>query len=346
MNRFLVVNIVLLFGASVVWAQREGSPGPGRGEWFGGMLERLANQLELDESQRAAFQEAAAAQRERFQSMGQRWQELRQAMRDGDEERAAALRAELEGARSEDGPLGPLFKEIEPLLREDQLERLHAMQEQMQQRRRSGEAFRRVMTELPEELGLDEGQRQQWDELLAARRDQRRGQWEEMRPAMEEMRAAREAGDEARMEELRRQLEETRPNPEQMLATFLEEVEGILRDDQKGILEAYRQELGVGGQQEEVSEPGDLRNILRAVKRVRVSSEQRAAIKEIEQKAGKAWREIDRRDAEARGELADRVKQQLLDVLDPEQTRQFEGNLERLDHPERRGRTRETGRGP
>ena len=357
MTRALLASLVLSFAVSSAVAQPPPDGPRGRGPrggagWYDRMLARVTNELQLDESQREQFDEIVATHRERMQEMGQRWQELRQAMRDGDEERAAVLRAELP-QRGPGGMFGPILEDLEPLLREDQLERLHAMQERMQEGRRRGDMYRRVMTELPEELGLDEAQREQWDQLMATRREQRREQFEQMRPIWEEMRTAQEAGDEERLAELRAQLEEMRADPEAGLQSLFDELEGILREDQILILNEYRRELGTRARGD-ADEPGDLRNILRAAKRVRLDSEQREALREIESEAGNARREIDRRDAEAARRLAAKVKQQIIEILDPDQQREFEENLSRLDRDVRRsregrpreGRAREDGRSP
>lgn len=349
MIRSLLLGVLFAFVVSPVYAQ-QGPPFRGGGPrdrsmWFDRMLNRMADELELDESQRVQFDEITASHRQRMQEVGQRWRELRQATRDGDEQRAAELRAELESARPPGDGFSSLLDEVRPLLRDDQLERLQTMQDRMQERRRQGEMYRRIMTELPEELGLDDAQREQWDEILASRREQRRQRWEEMRPVWEEMRTAEEAGDEQRLAELRQQLEGARPDPQEMFATFFEQLEGMLRDDQKEILDAYRTEFGIGAAAES-GEPGDLRNILRAVKRVRLNNEQREAVRDIERDAGRARREIDRRDAEAHKQLAKSVKQQLTKILDAEQTREFEENLARLDRDVRRSQERRPARTP
>ena len=157
MKRVMLASLILGLGASTAWAQH---PMPGEGSaWFDRMLDRFANQLELDEAQRAQFNEVAVPYRQSMQDMGRRWGEMRQAMRDGDQERVAALRAEMSHGGEWGGMFTGLLDEVAPLLREDQLDRLYEMQDRMDGQRRRGEMFRRLMTDLPQELGLDDAQR-------------------------------------------------------------------------------------------------------------------------------------------------------------------------------------------
>lgn len=344
MKRVMLASLILGLGASTAWAQH---PMPGEGSaWFDRMLDRFANQLELDEAQRAQFNEVAVPYRQSMQDMGRRWGEMRQAMRDGDQERVAALRAEMSHGGEWGGMFTGLLDEVAPLLREDQLDRLYEMQDRMDGQRRRGEMFRRLMTDLPQELGLDDAQRQQWDELMAAGREQQRERWQETRARWEEAAAAADAGDHERAQELREQLrEEMRPDPGQMLSTFFEQVEKILRDEQKAVLENFRQEFGIG-REGEARGQADVRNILRAARRVRLSGEQRDEFRLIERDAMRARREIRRRDAEGQALLAAKVKKQIVELLDPEQTREFEEHLKRLDRRSRSTRDNRPARTP
>ena len=338
MKRVMLASLILGLGTSTALAQPHPMAGEGSG-WFDRVLDRFANQLELDEAQRAEFGELAKPYRQRTQDMGRRWGEMRQAMRDGDQERVAAMRGGMSHGGEWGGMFSGLLDEVAPLLREDQLDRLYEMQDRMDGQRRRGEMYRRVMTELPEELGLDDAQRQQWDELMVSSREQHRERWQETRALWEEVRAAEAGGDQERAQELREQLrEEMRPDPTEMLSTFFEQLEKILRDEQKAVLENFRQEFGIG-REGEARGQADVRNILRAARRVRLSGEQRDEFRPIEREAMRARREVRRRDAEGQALLAAKVKKQVVELLDPEQTREFEEQLKRLDR--RSGRTRD-----
>jgi len=340
----MLASLILGLGTSTVLAQPHPMPGEGSG-WFDRVLDRFANQLELDEAQRAQFDQVAEPYRQRMQDMGRRWGEMRQAMRDGDQERVAAMRGGMSHGGEWGGMFTGLLDEVAPLLREDQLDRLYEMQDRMDGQRRRGEMYRRLMTDLPQELGLDEVQREQWDELMASGREQHRERWQETRSLWEEVRAAEAAGDQERAQELREQLDGMRPDPEQMLSTFFEQVEKILRDEQKAVLENFRQEFGIG-REGEARGQADVRNILRAARRVRLSSEQRDEFRLIERDAMRARREIRRRDTEGQALLAAKVKKQIVELLDPEQTREFEEHLKRLDRRSRRSHDNRPARTP
>jgi len=343
MKRVMLASLILGLGTSTALAQHP-MPGEGSG-WFDRMLDRFANQLELDEAQRAQFNEVAEPYRQRMQDMGRRRGEMRQAMRDGDQERGAAMRGGMSHGGEWGGMFTELLDEVPPLLREDQLDRLYEMQDRMDGQRRQGEMYRRLMTDLPKELGLDDAQRQQWDELMASGREQHRERWQETRALWEEVRAAEDAGDQERAQELREQLEGMRPEPGQMLPTFFEQVEKILRDEQKAVLENFRQEFGIG-REGEARGQADVRNIIRAARRVRLSGEQRDEFRLIERDAMRARREISRRDAEGQAVLAAKVKKQIVELLDPEQTREFEEHLQRLDRRSRPTRDNRPARTP
>jgi hypothetical protein len=130
-----------------------------------------------------------------------------------------------------------------------------------------------------------------------------------------------------------------------MIPAFLEQVEQILRDDQKAVLEDFRQEFGIG-REGEARDQADVRNIIRAARRVRLSGEQREEFRVIERDAMRARREIRRRDAEGQAALAAKVKKQIVELLDPEQAREFEEHLQRLDRRSRSTRDNRPARTP
>lgn len=255
LRRALVLVLVGLV-STPVWAQRpaegEGERRPGReqrqgregrggrGRGFERMTERVAEQLELDETQRAQLQEIAAAQRESMQQARELFREMRQAERDGDTARAEELRANLP-ARPGEGfnPMTQVLDELEPYLHEEQLERLAELRENVGRRGPGGR-----MERLAEDLQLDEQQREQMNEMGQGLREQFRGDPErrsELRELFQEMRAAQDAGDEERIEELRSQISEIRPDRGAVLDKFYDEVEGILREDQVELLDGVRQ---------------------------------------------------------------------------------------------------------
>jgi Spy/CpxP family protein refolding chaperone len=348
MSRVLLASLCIGALAAAAWAQPppdqperrgEGRRGqrPERGAWAGRMFDRIADELQLDDEQRSQFEEIMATQRERMREREQRWTEVRRAEREGDEERAAQLRAELGEWRGPGSGIAEALDEIEPILRDDQLARLWEIQDRMQRRGGEGERYRRVVRELPDELDLDEAQREEFDRILRSERERMRERWSEMRPLMDELRRAGEAGDTERVEELRRQLEEARSRPDSMLANFFKELEQVLNEEQLKRLAAYRERLEGGGPGEREG-PTDVRNVLRAVKRLRLSTEQKDELNDIEREAIGQYRKIGRRNQEEQAHLAAAVKKEIVAVLDAEQVKQLEQELQRLERRNQRGR--------
>ena len=309
-----------------------------RGPRMERMFERVADELDLDEEQRVKFDEITAEQRERMREMGDRWREVREATRDGDEERAAQLRAELREARGMGSGMAESLEKLEPILRDDQVGKLWELQDRMQSRQGNWDRIRMVTNDLPDELELSDEQRDEFEHLLTTHREKMRESWSVMRPLMEEMREARQTGDDERVQELRQQLEDARPNQDVMIDGFLKDLEDSLTEEQLERLTKFRKRLTTGGDDKK-SGAGDVRNVLRAVKRLKLNSEQKEEIRGIEREAIGAYRKISRRDKEEQAHLANEVKSEIADVLDSDQVKEFEEQLKRLEGGRRRERT-------
>jgi len=322
--------------------------GERRGPQFGALFQRMPDQLELDDEQRAQFEEIVAEYRERMGEARQRGEGMREVFREmraareaGDDKRVEELRAQLRERRGGGGRfMEEFFDDVEGILREDQLERLSQLRSRVMQGMRRGRNPMESLRELRSRLELDEQQEEQFDELLEDLREQggqRRQRMEELRPLMRELREAREAGDEERAEELRAQLEEQRPRPGEMLEDFFVELEQILRDDQKEILAQFREEMSERGERGERGRV-DVRAILNAARRLKLDQDQKKELNEIGQAALRAERELQRRDREGRAMIAAKVKREVIAILDAEQAKQFENYLSRRGRPERPGR--------
>jgi Spy/CpxP family protein refolding chaperone len=349
MNRILLTSLIMGALTAIALAQtddqgrgpdqaRGPEPGPGRWGMPRGMYSRLADELELDDAQRARFDELMAARREEMREMGERWRQVREAMRDGNEELAAQLRSELPEWRGPGSGMSEVFDELEPILRDDQLARLWEMQDRMQRGRDEIARYRTVVSELPDELDLDEAQRAEFDRILASQREQMRERFTEMRPLFDELREARRAGDEERVAELREEMEAARPSTDSVLTSFLDQLEGTLNPTQLELLAAYRQRMESPGEGKQAG-PQDVRTVLRAVKRLKLSGEQKDEIRKIEREAIGAYRKIGRRNHEEQAQLAGEVKKEIIGVLDADQVEQFDQYLQRFGHRNRSGRT-------
>ena len=319
----------------------DGAGGGGRGF---NMAERLTSSLNLDENQRAQLEEIVAPQREAMRSFMEQRRELREAEQSGDEARATELRAALEQTGNPWESMGDVMDQVEPILNDEQYERFTEMRSRWEERAQSRDQQRRMMRDLPDELGLDDEQRQQFDDLRQSQRDVMRERMQEMRPKWEELREADEAGDTARADELRAELAEMRPGPESFREDFLDQVADFLHEDQLPKLAAFREQLASGGdaaKKDEIDEP-DLRMIFQAIRRVRLESEQRDELKDIEREARKALRDIDRKDKAANADLVRATRTEIETLLTPAQKETFDQAMERLER-RTKGR-RERGR--
>lgn len=374
MSRYSLMFVVSVFLAPFVFGQA-GPPDTGRprhrehGERRGPghMLERVAEELELDDAQREEFEAIMAAQRARMEEMAPRWEEIREAIRNGDRERAAELRAELGDERGPHDLRLEAFDEIEPILNDEQHERFMEMRERIESRLEDREEYRRMLRELPDEVGMDDAQREQFRGLLQSRRSGMHQQMAEMRPLFQEMREAEESGDQGRVEELRSQFREFRPNPEKMRAELLDQVSELLREDQKPLLAEYYADLVIVSTEESPG-PTDVRTILRAARRLHLRGEQKSRLKTIGQEAMRELRavrstskfsrltdeeksairaageeerkpvaaELKRRNEETMAQLAASTRESILKMLDEGQAAEFERRLQRYERRERK----------
>lgn len=326
-------------------AEGRGRGGPGFGP--GGMqrmVERIAEQLNLDETQRAQLDEIVANNTKQMEDMRARWQEVRAAEEAGDTEGARKLREELQGQMG--NPMGGMMDDIEGILREDQLEAF----EQIRERFDRGGRQRGQLNDVPEKLNLTPEQREAFDELRRQQGDQMRQRFSEMRPLFEELRQAREDGNEARVQEIEAQFEEMRGGPDAGVEHILAELEPLLTKDQKVLLAQYREEMGSQDRDRRRAGQDDPRRIVQIAKRLdNLSEEQKAELNEIEQAAGRESRRA-RRDRDAAAQLAAGVKQQIIDILTDEQALKFDDMLKQSDRPGRErgnrpGREGRRGRG-
>jgi hypothetical protein len=296
------------------------------------MLQRTAEDLELDETQKTEFDRLAQPHLDRMNEMRERWAEVREAQESGDEARARQLREQLMRSGNPNDAIGEILTEMEPMLRPEQVEKADNMRDRMQGEAEGRDRMRRIAAELPDNLQLDEAQRAQYEELLSKAREEMGNRFSAMRPLFEQMREAREAGDMAKVRELEKQMEAQRPDMNPRYDEFFSQVEAILRDDQKPLLANFRDDLGLGaaGDANQKGGTSDVRAILQAAKRVRLDAGQKKELKDIEEDAMKAWREAGR-DVQARTDLARQVREEISKILDESQQTRFVQLLERLD---------------
>ena len=141
--------------------------------------------------------------------------------------------------------------------------------------------MRQTAEELPDQVGMDDAQREQYEAMREEMRNQMRERFSQMRPLREELRAAREAGDEAKVQAIEAQMEKMRPDRSNMEDEFYGRVEKILRDDQKEKLAQYRENTSgqAGGERARDNElPEDLRIAIRATSKLKLTTEQKAEL--------------------------------------------------------------------
>lgn len=304
-----------------------GPPGPG-GPNFEMLSQRLADQLDLDDQQRASYDEIVASFRERFAQSGQGEQmrdlmrQMREARQAGDDALAEDLRRKMDETRRAGETLREEFlSQVEPILRPEQVERLATIRERLgnMERQRFGNPMQQI-EELRDVLRLDDQQNRHFDELLADMREQmrsQRGMGAELRPLIEEQRAAQEAGDEEKVAELRARIAELRPDPREMFDNFYADLEKVLRADQVQALHDFRARQP-GPQGQDRAARTDVRSLFREARRLDLSRDQADDLADLEETAGRANRDARRERAaaaQAQAALYERVKQQIIEIL-------------------------------
>lgn len=313
------------------WGGRRRERGP-RGDGPR-MFGRLAEQLDLDEQQRTEFQEIMQAHRQRLMEQFPELREIRQAMRDGDFDRARELRQDVE-AQGFDfrSSIQQAFDEVEVILTDEQFERFSQMRSDMRRWADRREEERNFRERLPEELEMNEEQRAQYEDLLRQRRQQFRDRMREAGGLMRELREAREAGDEDLAADIEAELEAMRaaaprPDSAERRDQLLNEVRGILNEDQLPILETYYE---LPADEADEGETYDVRTLLRAAARSGLDRSQRKEWKDIARNALKRLRPLDRNDRDEKAEIAAEVRTQLEGLLEESQMDRFEEQLERF----------------
>lgn len=317
------------------------------------MAERLAEELDLTDAQRPKFDEIVAkyadlagtepeGNRQRMRELGQAYREAREA---GDEERAAQIREQMREQASERGRvLREFFDEVRTILEPAQVAKLDEIRGRTRRfGERGGAEFWRTIQTLPDELNLTPEQHAQFDKLLQEQRDileDHLRTWRQVRAEkVEQMRAAEEAGNEELAAKLREELLWSRPEGPDADA-FFEQLATILTEEQKAQLAEFRADMT---SPRPVDAALDVRELLRAARRLKLNDEQRQKLRDINHQAMSAERR-GRLDDAAKADLAARTKAQILEILDAEQKAQFEQMLKRDGRPERPPRG--PGRGP
>ncbi len=352
----LACSLLLSLPALAQRSDRPASDSPRSGparqaDRLGWMIRILAERLDLDPDQQAQYDQIVEEFRQQMLADDQPgprelFQQMRQAREAGDRERIAELRQRLAELREQmQQQLEPFFDEVEQILRDDQVPVLNEFRERIEQRVRGPRQFaalQRAMRELRGQLDLSPEQAQKYQELTARIEEQMQSAHQhgpQMRELFEQLREARAAGDEQRVAELREQLRSLRPDPQAWLDQFFSGLEQFLTPEQLATVRQYRDKL----QPQRDAGPSDVRFVLRAARRLRLDPDQRQRLRTIERDAQSALRQLRRRDREGRALLAEKVADQIREILTPQQAERFDKLLQgsRKRHRQRHGEGRD-----
>lgn len=262
------------------------------------MFERARAVLELDDAQSEQFDALVSAARQKL---------------------AAGRKTSQEGGeRSESvqDVMDEFYDSVAKILRPDQevkLDRLRsADQLQTQSRKPDTKAF---LKRLRQQLGLSDDQQAKWDALYADLEQKQQGRQTPDAETMELIDQLREAianNDTAKIEEIRGQFKNKQGSPETAMNEFLDQVNEFLSPTQQHQLASARERFASNQTKQAVDV--DARTLLALTRRIDLTPEQKAQIREIE----RSWREQSRaarRDREALVALDNDVKTQIRGVL-------------------------------
>ncbi len=325
----------------------EGRPGgPGRGDMsLGMMVERLAERLELDAAQKTKFNEVVAQYTAKWDAqepgrMRELMDEMRTARQNGDDARVAELQEEMRKlGEARRALMNQFYDAVKPILRPEQVQKLDELRQRGPGGRGpEGEGPRglmRLIRELPEKLELTAEQKAQFEPLAAKYGRQMQGQREELRPLMQQLREARQAGDDAKAAELEEQIQAKRSAASE---AFYAEVEAILTDTQKAKLADLRVEAG---DTPRAGNALDIRQVVRAAQKAKLTSEQSEHVKQLARDAAKNARDKKIGPEAAAKQLVAAIK----NLLKPEQVSEFDQALKEQAANPRGNRPPPGGRG-
>ncbi len=136
------------------------------------VIQRLPDELDMTEEQRAQFDQIVQNQRERMQQRREQWRELqplveqmREARRNGDEQLAAELQAEIEARRPERGRPQDILDQLMPILTDAQKAKLEQLRSQHAPREEGPRDVRRVL-QAAKRLDLTKDQEEQIRQII------------------------------------------------------------------------------------------------------------------------------------------------------------------------------------
>lgn len=305
------------------------------------MAKMLTERLDLTTDQQAQLADLVTAMKKSLELGSQSdpaalADELSAARDAGDDARVDEIRQQMRSRAHLMGETASaLLDEVEPILTESQAKRLGEIRARMEERRRDvpGDRFQQRVDQLRKALKLDETQQAQFDKIVAdyqARAKEMAEKFNQRGDIGRQMRDARQDGDKAKLKALRPQLEELRgQDPRALMDEFYGALEPILNEKQLGVLARFRDRAGAPPRGED--RPLDVRHVLQAARRLDLTDEQQKKIREIETELRRSMRDTVREARQAgheqRAEMANKVKGEIVEMLDEQQAAEFERML-------------------
>lgn len=328
---------------------------------------QIAEDLQLDDSQRATLDQIKANQLQQMEDFRNRWREVRQAYDSGNSALGDQLREQMMTEMRENG--GPqafmnrVFDDLDPVLTDEQRERAAEMREEgpgfgggrQGGRGRAGEGSRQRDAEeaenlspeaLPKSLGLTPDQQASFASMLSSHKQQTAGLQSQIDRVREQIAVASRGGDTSNLEQLNAQLVGLEGQLAQADEAFYDQVGSILTPDQQAQLADLRAENQSA--RDLNGAPADLRAVIRAASRLKLDAVQKQQLRQIISGVKddiRQARETDRRgrDRERTAEkaLGASYKARIKSLLTAEQSEKYDTMIERLTPKTRRSSRRE-----
>jgi hypothetical protein len=316
----------------------------------------LGKQLELDGTQQAEYEQIVAVYREKMAAQRQGQAEaselvrkMREARQAGDDEQVRQIREQMRKRRAAGGAevMQSFFDDVEKILRDDQKEKLGTLRARPSLASPRGEpgprpfvAPERQIAQLRERLQLSDEQAAKFDALAGNLKQELGGEGRgSIADLMQQLREAHVAGDREEVQRIRQSLGARRGEVEKSLSAFAAQVEPTLSDEQKDCLVEFREQAMRGGGMRSAADAAALRSdprmLLRAVRRLDLTPEQKDEIRAVESNVSRELRSAGRNGAAAvRADL----DKQLRAILTSDQNKELDAILARQEKNGGRGR--------
>lgn len=359
MNRLCWISGLTVLCASIAWAQENPPPDDDAGAAearpvaaargvsaradYSALVDRLTKELSLTDEQQRQLEQFIAEERagqRKVNARGadaHRMQELRKALKDGDTKKAEELRKQMGESRGA-GALDRILEKLEPTLNDQQRAKLADIRPTLAgPGGMSGGTTTERLGRLKTQLELDEKQAAEFDRFYEQFQKNYAGleeqQQAEMMGLIDQVRDAAKAGDNERVAQLREQIESSRSKTDDAVQNFLDQVEGILRDDQMFNFERFTRQFTP---HDNVGAGGDVRRLLSAARRLDLDREQREQVRSLERETSRAARRARRDSAEA-AQVYESTKEKLAEIIGADKVAELEQKLSEHGVPGRRG---------